>query len=291
MFQSLAKAEGAALVPFMLAGVADSPEAAALFQDDRIHPNAQGAHRSSSTTCGRCCARSSSLDALTARVGSAHLLAALAALLLRDARTRASGARPRCTSRCASRCCICGVRLRHRGARCGCRHGGTRRWRRHRSARRRGGLHLRARRLAHLRARRGRRALRLGRARSGDAPRVPGSARGAPRAAMAAASARGRLQLRQRLGAHLRRHRALRLPRDRRRPHRARDLLARLSCHRGRRRCGCAAPAGGRMPGGACPDAPQATARRCDRRCCCPSARRWSAPRRAAARADATAGC
>ena len=41
MFQSLAKAEGAALVPFLLAGVADSPEAAALFQDDRIHPNAK----------------------------------------------------------------------------------------------------------------------------------------------------------------------------------------------------------------------------------------------------------
>jgi acyl-CoA thioesterase-1 len=41
MFASLAKAEGAALVPFMLAGVADSPEAASLFQDDRIHPNAK----------------------------------------------------------------------------------------------------------------------------------------------------------------------------------------------------------------------------------------------------------
>ena len=41
MFASLAKAEGAALVPFMLAGVADSPQAATLFQDDRIHPTAQ----------------------------------------------------------------------------------------------------------------------------------------------------------------------------------------------------------------------------------------------------------
>jgi acyl-CoA thioesterase-1 len=41
MFAALAKAEGAALVPFMLAGVADSPEAASLFQDDRIHPNAK----------------------------------------------------------------------------------------------------------------------------------------------------------------------------------------------------------------------------------------------------------
>jgi acyl-CoA thioesterase-1 len=41
MFQSLAKAEGAALVPFMLAGVADAPDAASLFQDDRMHPNAR----------------------------------------------------------------------------------------------------------------------------------------------------------------------------------------------------------------------------------------------------------
>ena len=41
MFTALAKTEGAALVPFMLAGVADSPEAASLFQDDRIHPNAR----------------------------------------------------------------------------------------------------------------------------------------------------------------------------------------------------------------------------------------------------------
>jgi acyl-CoA thioesterase-1 len=41
MFPTLAKAEGAALVPFMLAGVADSPNAAGLFQDDRLHPNAQ----------------------------------------------------------------------------------------------------------------------------------------------------------------------------------------------------------------------------------------------------------
>jgi len=41
MFASLAKAEGAALVPFMLAGIADSPNSASLFQDDRLHPNAQ----------------------------------------------------------------------------------------------------------------------------------------------------------------------------------------------------------------------------------------------------------
>ncbi len=41
MFASLAKAEGAALVPFLLAGVADASDAASLFQDDRIHPNAR----------------------------------------------------------------------------------------------------------------------------------------------------------------------------------------------------------------------------------------------------------
>jgi acyl-CoA thioesterase-1 len=38
LFASLAKAEGAALVPFLLKGVADSPQAEALFQADRIHP-------------------------------------------------------------------------------------------------------------------------------------------------------------------------------------------------------------------------------------------------------------
>jgi acyl-CoA thioesterase-1 len=41
MFPTLAKAEGAALVPFMLAGIADSPNSPSLFQDDRLHPNAQ----------------------------------------------------------------------------------------------------------------------------------------------------------------------------------------------------------------------------------------------------------
>ncbi len=41
MFASLAKAEGTALVPFLLAGVADAADAASLFQDDRIHPNAR----------------------------------------------------------------------------------------------------------------------------------------------------------------------------------------------------------------------------------------------------------
>jgi acyl-CoA thioesterase-1 len=41
LFASVAKAEGASLVPFLLAGVADVPNAASLFQGDRIHPNAQ----------------------------------------------------------------------------------------------------------------------------------------------------------------------------------------------------------------------------------------------------------
>ena len=41
LFGQVAKAEGAALVPFLLAGVADSPRAAQLFQPDRIHPNAE----------------------------------------------------------------------------------------------------------------------------------------------------------------------------------------------------------------------------------------------------------
>jgi acyl-CoA thioesterase I len=41
MFAHVAKAEGAALVPFMLAGVADATRPETLFQPDRIHPNAQ----------------------------------------------------------------------------------------------------------------------------------------------------------------------------------------------------------------------------------------------------------
>lgn len=40
LFASVAKAEGAALVPFLLKGVADGPQAEALFQSDRIHPTA-----------------------------------------------------------------------------------------------------------------------------------------------------------------------------------------------------------------------------------------------------------
>ncbi len=38
MFAKVAKAEGTALLPFFLAGVADGPNATALFQPDRIHP-------------------------------------------------------------------------------------------------------------------------------------------------------------------------------------------------------------------------------------------------------------
>ncbi|MBI5722037.1 MAG: arylesterase [Burkholderiales bacterium] len=41
LFPKVARAEGAALVPFMLAGVADGPEAETLFQPDRIHPKAE----------------------------------------------------------------------------------------------------------------------------------------------------------------------------------------------------------------------------------------------------------
>ena len=41
MFAGVARTEGAALVPFLLAGVADGPQADRLFQPDRIHPTAQ----------------------------------------------------------------------------------------------------------------------------------------------------------------------------------------------------------------------------------------------------------
>jgi len=41
LFPGVARAEGAALVPFLLAGVADSPQAERLFQPDRIHPTAE----------------------------------------------------------------------------------------------------------------------------------------------------------------------------------------------------------------------------------------------------------
>ncbi|MDM7457516.1 MAG: arylesterase [Tepidimonas sp.] len=39
VYTDLAREEKVGLVPFFLAGVADGPQAAALFQDDRIHPN------------------------------------------------------------------------------------------------------------------------------------------------------------------------------------------------------------------------------------------------------------
>ncbi len=39
-FAAVARAEGTALVPFFLKGVADVPDAARWFQSDRIHPNA-----------------------------------------------------------------------------------------------------------------------------------------------------------------------------------------------------------------------------------------------------------
>ena len=41
LFAKVARAEGAALVPFMLAGIADGPDAEAMFQPDRIHPKAE----------------------------------------------------------------------------------------------------------------------------------------------------------------------------------------------------------------------------------------------------------
>ncbi len=43
LFASVAKSEQAALVPFLLAGVADGPQAVEMFQADRIHPK-QAAH-------------------------------------------------------------------------------------------------------------------------------------------------------------------------------------------------------------------------------------------------------
>jgi acyl-CoA thioesterase I len=45
LFASVAKAEGAALLPFFLKDVADRPDADKLFQPDRIHPNAQAQSR------------------------------------------------------------------------------------------------------------------------------------------------------------------------------------------------------------------------------------------------------
>ena len=45
LFTHVARTEGAALVPFFLAGIADGPDAERLFQGDRIHPNAQAQAR------------------------------------------------------------------------------------------------------------------------------------------------------------------------------------------------------------------------------------------------------
>ena len=41
LFGVVARAEGVALVPFLLEGVANGPNADALFQPDRIHPKAE----------------------------------------------------------------------------------------------------------------------------------------------------------------------------------------------------------------------------------------------------------
>ena len=41
LYQQVAKVEKVPLLPFFLAGVADAPDALALFQQDRIHPTAQ----------------------------------------------------------------------------------------------------------------------------------------------------------------------------------------------------------------------------------------------------------
>jgi len=41
LFVNVARHEGAALVPFLLKGVADAPNSEALFQADRIHPRAE----------------------------------------------------------------------------------------------------------------------------------------------------------------------------------------------------------------------------------------------------------
>jgi acyl-CoA thioesterase-1 len=45
LFASVARIEGAALVPFFLAGVADVPDAERYFQPDRIHPTAEAQPR------------------------------------------------------------------------------------------------------------------------------------------------------------------------------------------------------------------------------------------------------
>ncbi|MCZ2105486.1 MAG: arylesterase [Burkholderiales bacterium] len=44
-FEAVAREHRSALVPFLLAGIADGPDPLALFQPDRIHPNAQAQPR------------------------------------------------------------------------------------------------------------------------------------------------------------------------------------------------------------------------------------------------------
>jgi acyl-CoA thioesterase-1 len=41
LFRTVARKSKAGLVPFLLRGVADTPDAAQLFQNDRIHPTEQ----------------------------------------------------------------------------------------------------------------------------------------------------------------------------------------------------------------------------------------------------------
>lgn len=45
VFERVARAERVPLAPFLLAGVADAPDADRLFQEDRLHPNAQAQPR------------------------------------------------------------------------------------------------------------------------------------------------------------------------------------------------------------------------------------------------------
>ncbi|GAB3656752.1 arylesterase [Ramlibacter alkalitolerans] len=45
LFEKVARRHQAALVPFLLAGIADAPDAMNLFQSDRIHPKAQAQPR------------------------------------------------------------------------------------------------------------------------------------------------------------------------------------------------------------------------------------------------------
>ena len=53
LFEKVAKAHKAALVPFLLKGVADGADPTRLFQADRIHPTRRGPAAACWTTCGR----------------------------------------------------------------------------------------------------------------------------------------------------------------------------------------------------------------------------------------------